>query len=91
MIPSFAYGHRIKKGYKIKEAKIYDIAPTILHIFGLPIPNDMDGRVPTEIFEPDSEFAKRKPKYVVPSYYEKKQEDEKLKKVIKNLKLKNKI
>ncbi|WP_193383885.1 hypothetical protein [Pyrococcus yayanosii] len=86
-----AYGPGIKKGYKIENAKIYDIAPTILHIFGLPIPNDMDGRVLMEIFEEDSEFAKRKPKYVDPSYYEKKQEDEKLKKAIKNLKLKGKL
>jgi len=86
-----AYGPGIKKGQKIEGAKIYDIAPTILHIFGLPIPNDMDGRVLMEIFEDDSEFAKRRPKYVDPSYYEKKQADEKLRKAIKNLKLKGKI
>ncbi|MFA4662853.1 alkaline phosphatase family protein [Pyrococcus kukulkanii] len=86
-----AYGSRIKKGHKIKGAKIYDIAPTLLHIFGLPIPNDMDGRVLMEIFEEDSEFAKREPKYVDPSYYEKRQEDEKLKKAIRNLKLKGRI
>ena len=85
-----AYGPGIKKGYEIKGAKIYDIAPTILHIFGLPVPNDMDGRVLMEIFEPDSEFAKRMPKYVDPSFYEKK-EDEKVKKAIKNLKLSGKI
>jgi len=85
-----AYGPGIKKGQRV-DARIYDIAPTILHIFDLPIPNDMDGRVLTEIFEEDSEFAKRKPKYVDPSYYDKKQEDEKLKQAIKNLKLKGKI
>ena len=85
------YGPRIKKGYKIENAKIYDIAPTILHIFGLPIPNDMDGKVLMEIFEPDSEFARRKPVYVDPSYYERDREDEKLKKAIKNLKLKGKV
>ena len=85
-----AYGPEIKKGQKV-DAKIYDIAPTILHIFGLPIPNDMDGRVLMEIFEEDSEFIKREPRYAEPSYYEKKQEDEKLKKAIKNLKLKGKI
>ena len=84
-----AYGCGIKKGYKIEGAKIYDIAPTILHIFGLPIPSDMDGRVLMEIFELDSEFAKREPKFVSPSYYAK--EDEKLKKAIKNLKLKRRI
>lgn len=86
-----AYGKGIKKGYKIKGAKIYDIAPTILHIFGLPIPNDMDGRVLMEIFKPDSEFAKRKPVYVDPSYYDKLEEKQKLKAKIKELKLKKKI
>ncbi len=88
-----AYGPGIKKGYKITDAKIYDIAPTVLHIFGLPIPNDMDGRVLMEIFEEDSEFAKRKPKYVVPSYYHTNVEDEKekLKTKIKYLKMKGKI
>jgi len=85
-----AYGPGIKRGQEV-DAKIYDIAPTILHIFGLPIPNDMDGGVLMEIFEEDSEFAKRKPKYVDPSYYEKKQEGEKLKKIIKSLKLKGKV
>jgi len=85
-----AYGPGIKKSQRV-DAKIYDIAPTIIHIFGLPIPNDMDGRVLMEIFEEDSEFAKRQPRYVDPNYYEKKGEDEKLKKAIKNLKLKGKI
>ena len=85
-----AYGPGIKKGYKIEGAKIYDIAPTILHMFGLPIPNDMDGRVLTEIFEDDSEFTKRKPEYIDPDYYEK-EEKEKIKEKIKKLKLKGKI
>jgi len=85
------YGPGIQKDKQIKGAKIYDLAPTILHVFGLPIPNDMDGRVLMEIFEEDSEFANRKPKYVDPDYYEKKIENEKLKKAIKNLKLKGKI
>ncbi|MDH4209431.1 MAG: hypothetical protein OEV76_11200, partial [Anaerolineae bacterium] len=31
---------------------IQDIAPTVLHIMGLPIPSDMDGRVLTEILAP---------------------------------------
>ena len=75
---------------QVEGAKIYDLAPTILHIFGLPISRGMDGRVLEEIFKEDSEFAKRKPRYVSPSNYERKQ-DEKLKKAIKNLKLKGKI
>ena len=85
------YGSEIKMGQKIDRAKIYDIAPTILHISGLPIPNDMGGRVLMEIFEEGLEFAKRELRYVDPSYYEKKGEDKKLKKAIKNLKLKGKI
>jgi len=81
-----AYGNSIKKGKTIKQATLYDIAPTILHIFGLPIPNDMDGRVLTEIFEEDSELAKRKPRYVDSSYYEKRDEREKIKEEIGKLK-----
>jgi len=84
-----AFGNGIRIGIHFKTPPtVYDIAPTILHIFGLPIPKDMDGRVLTEIFEENSEFAKRKPEYVDLSYYEKGREDMKLKKAIKNLKLK---
>ena len=79
-----AYGPGIKRRYRIRIARIIDIVPTILHIFNLPIPNDMDGQVLKEIFEEDSEFSKRKPKYVDPNYY--KQESERLKKIIKKLK-----
>ena len=87
-----AYGKDIKKGYKIEGAKIYDIAPTILHLFGLPIPNNMDGRVLTEIFEPDSELKKEKPVYVDLSYFDKKNDEKmKLRTKIKQLKIKGKI
>ena len=58
-----AYGPDIKKGVEIQDAKIYDLAPTILHIFGTPIPKDMDGRVLKEIFKEDSELAKMEIKY----------------------------
>jgi arylsulfatase A-like enzyme len=37
----------------------YDIAPTILYLQGLDIPNDWDGHVLTEIFEP--EYVERHP------------------------------
>jgi len=58
-----AYGSDIKQGIKLQDTQVYDIAPTILHIFGLPVPDDMDGRVLTEIFKEDSEPARRKVKY----------------------------
>jgi predicted AlkP superfamily phosphohydrolase/phosphomutase len=57
----FAYGPDIKhSGDKLAGLKIYDITPTVLHMFGLPVSDDMDGRVLSEIFKPDSEPAKRK-------------------------------
>jgi predicted AlkP superfamily phosphohydrolase/phosphomutase len=31
---------------------IYDVAPTILALLGLPVPRDMDGRVATELVDP---------------------------------------
>ncbi len=44
-------GPHIKKGYRIQRAHIFDILPTILYIFDLPVAEDMDGRVLTEVFE----------------------------------------
>jgi len=85
-----AWGDGIKEHAEFnKTPRVYDIAPTILHVFGLPISKDMDGRVLMEIFEKDSEFAKRKPEYVDLNYYIKDQEYEKLKKAIRNIKLKS--
>jgi len=86
----YAYGDKIKKRIEFKQIpKVYDIAPTILHMFDLPIPKDMDGRVLTEIFEDNSEFLKRKPEYVDPNYYS--EEKEKVNQVIKNLKISKKL
>lgn len=53
-----AYGPDIKEGVEINGAKIYDIAPTILHMFGIPVPADMDGRVLNEIFKNESQAGK---------------------------------
>jgi arylsulfatase A-like enzyme len=36
----------------VVQASILDVTPTILYALGLPIPNDMDGRVLEEIFTP---------------------------------------
>jgi len=64
-----ACGPGIKRGYRMRGARIYDLVPTILHMFGLPIPNDIDGRVLTEMFEEGLEFSERKTSYVDISYY----------------------
>ena len=34
------------------DAALLDIAPTVLHLMGVPVPADMDGRVLTEILDP---------------------------------------
>jgi len=41
-------GPGIKKGLCLQNAEITDIAPTVLHFLGLPIPEDMDGKVLVE-------------------------------------------
>jgi arylsulfatase A-like enzyme len=46
-------GKTVKKGCVVQDAHIMDLAPTILHTMGLPVPDDMDGKVLSEIFEPD--------------------------------------
>jgi len=57
------HGKDIRKDTKIPDAKIYDITPTILHIFNLPIPSDLDGKVLKEAFKEDSAFYKRNISY----------------------------
>ena len=58
-----AYGPDIKNNKKIDDVSILDLAPTILHMFNISIPNDMDGKVLKEILKEDSELAKRPIKY----------------------------
>lgn len=47
-----AQGPPFRKGTEIKGARLIDMAPTILHLMGQPVPDDMDGRVLEELFEP---------------------------------------
>ena len=45
-------GPAIRPGAVPRHAELLDIAPTVLHLLGIPVPGDMDGRVLTEILEP---------------------------------------
>lgn len=58
-----ASGKDINEGKKISNISILDLAPTILHLMGTCVPEDMDGRVLKEIFSPHSEPARRKVTY----------------------------
>ncbi len=46
-------GPGIKKGFKIQNAILTDIAPTVLYQMGIAIPVDMDGKVLVQAFEED--------------------------------------
>ncbi|MGK7891925.1 MAG: alkaline phosphatase family protein [Leptolyngbyaceae cyanobacterium] len=46
-----AHGPDIKVGEKIAPLSILDITPTLLYLAGLPIPSDLEGRVPTEVIK----------------------------------------
>ncbi len=40
----------IRPGARIEGARLIDLAPTILYLLGVPVPDDMDGRVLEEVF-----------------------------------------
>lgn len=45
-------GPGIKRGEKLNEASVLDITPTVLYIAGLPVAEDMDGKVILDAFTP---------------------------------------
>jgi hypothetical protein len=47
-----AAGPAFRAGASPRQADLLDIAPTVLHLLGIPVPDDMDGRVLTELLEP---------------------------------------
>ncbi|RJP25485.1 MAG: hypothetical protein C4520_02460 [Candidatus Abyssobacteria bacterium SURF_5] len=49
----FMRDRNAKKGAGIQDAHIEDMAPTIMHLLGLPVPEDMDGKVIAEAFQND--------------------------------------
>ncbi len=47
------WGPHVRRGEPVRGANIVDLAPTILHLLGLPLPDDLDGRFLAEAFEPE--------------------------------------
>ena len=48
-----AYGREVQPGVQVEDAQIVDLAPTILHLMGEPVPEHMDGGVLHEILQGD--------------------------------------
>lgn len=60
-----AGGPGIRKPAELEPFPIWDIAPLLLYSLGLPVPENMEGRVQTEIFEPT--FLKERPPQTGPA------------------------
>jgi predicted AlkP superfamily phosphohydrolase/phosphomutase len=58
-----AAGPGIRAGEAVGELSLVDVAPFVLHRLGLPVPDDMAGRVPVELLE-DAELAAHPPRTV---------------------------
>jgi len=48
-----ARGPAIRPGVAAEELSILDVAPTVLYSLGLPLPEELQGRVPEEIYQDD--------------------------------------
>ena len=64
-----AKGQYVKRGMNLKHANIMDLVPTTLYLFGLPVPEDMDGKVLTDIFE--ERFLRNNPVRYEPAFGDK--------------------
>ncbi len=47
-----AKGPGVKKGFEAEELSLLDVAPTVMYTLCLPVPSEMEGKVPVSIFEP---------------------------------------
>jgi hypothetical protein len=62
----FLRGPGIRKGGRLKDPRLFDIAPTILHAMGQPVAEDMDGTVLRDAYEPA--YLKRHPVRTITTY-----------------------
>ncbi len=47
-----AYGAAVRQGVEVTDASLVDLAPTILHLMSVPVPEHMDGRILQELISP---------------------------------------
>jgi predicted AlkP superfamily phosphohydrolase/phosphomutase len=57
-----AYGPSVKAGAALPALSLVDVAPLLLYGLDVPVPADLDGRLPTDVFEP-SALSARPPVY----------------------------
>jgi predicted AlkP superfamily phosphohydrolase/phosphomutase len=60
-----AAGGPLRRGVAVAGLTIYDVAPTVLHLLGLPVPEDLEGRVAAAALDPDW-LARHPPRYAAP-------------------------
>jgi predicted AlkP superfamily phosphohydrolase/phosphomutase len=70
---------------EVNQLSILDLAPTMLHLFEKSIPEDMDGEVRTDVFDPDSKPANREVQHTTTDL--RKREKQRIQKVARNLDL----
>lgn len=84
-------GRPFKQGYLLQGAHIMDVAPSVLYLLGLPIPETMDGKVLREAFlekflqEERMEFIPESTSPFAPKQVYSPEEEEALKKHLKGL------
>jgi predicted AlkP superfamily phosphohydrolase/phosphomutase len=61
-----ARGPGLRSQQRLDGARIFDLAPTILHLLSVPVPTDCDGRVLTELLVSGSDPAERPVQYQPP-------------------------
>jgi predicted AlkP superfamily phosphohydrolase/phosphomutase len=59
-----AAGGPFRRGVALDPPSLADVLPTVLHLLGVPLPDDLDGRVVTEALEP--EFVAANPVRLAP-------------------------
>ncbi|MFC1962405.1 alkaline phosphatase family protein [Chloroflexota bacterium] len=80
-----ACGPNIQKIQGLDKVSILDLAPTILHLMNIPVPKDMDGRVLSRIFAPNSDPARRRVRHQKVEDSQTQQERESIKRGIRKL------
>lgn len=55
-------GHGIRSGYRIREASVLDVAPTLCALLGIPVARDFEGRILEEAFTTAQRATRRPPR-----------------------------